>query len=175
VATSNKSSFQKKIEEKIWGDDNWTVQRGILKRKRGRPSAVRSLFQCVGEKLPYEVLNQVRKDFDEEDIPAKGVYIAHDSMGYGRYAGRGNVFSRLKARFKAQRLELKYFSFYIISDKKHEREIETVVIRAAGPQLHFNERKKRVDIQAGDIRDYEAGTLFYERHYKKGRKKRGTG
>ena len=43
------------------------------------------------------------------------------------------------------------------------------MIRAAGPLLEFNDRKKRVGIQPGSICDYEAGTLFYERHYKKGK------
>jgi hypothetical protein len=54
--------------------------------------------------------------------------------------------------------------------KKHEREIETVVIRAAGPQLVFNTQKKRVTNHAGSIRDYEPSTLFYERQKKKGPK-----
>ena len=38
-----------------------------------------------------------------------------------------------------------------------------------GPLLEFNTRKKRVDIMPGNIRDYEAGTFFYERQYKKGK------
>jgi hypothetical protein len=98
-----------------------------------------------------------------------GVYVAHDSMGFPRYIGRGAIFTRLKARKDAQPLELTYFSFYVVSEKKHEREIETLLIRAAGPLLQFNTRKKRVNIIPGNIRDYEAGTFFYERQYKKGR------
>ena len=66
-------------------------------------------------------------------------------------------------------LELEYFSFYIVEEKKHEREIETIMIRAAGPLLVFNEKKKRNSIDAGDIKDYEAGTMYYERHWKKGK------
>lgn len=91
-------------------------------------------------------------------------------MGYPRYIGRGNVFWRLNNHRKAHPLELVYFSFYIVLDKAHEREIETLLIRAAGPLLEFNSQKKRVDIQAGNVRDFEAGTRFYERHYKRGRK-----
>ncbi len=101
-----------------------------------------------------------------------GVYIAHDSMGVPRYIGRGQIFNRLMLRQKAQPLELVYFSFYVVSEKIHEREIETLLIRAASTQLHFNTRKKRVDIESGNIRDFEAGTLFYERQRIRGRKKR---
>ena len=38
--------------------------------------------------------------------------------------------------------------------------------------LQFNNKKKRFTISAGNIRDYEAGTRFYERHYKKGKKRK---
>jgi len=125
----------------------------------------------VAEKLPYASLSAVRKHVAKTIKKPDGVYIAHDSMGFPRYIGRGNVFQRLAARLKAQKLELVYFSFYLVSDKKHEREIETLLIRAAGPLLEFNTKKKRVDIKPGDIRDYEAGTTFYERQYRKGRKR----
>lgn len=91
-------------------------------------------------------------------------------MGCPRYIGRGDIFLRLEARHKAQPLELKYFSFYVVSEKKHEREIETLLIRAAGFLLEFNDRKKRGGIAHGNIRDFEAGTLFYERQQKKGRR-----
>jgi hypothetical protein len=91
-------------------------------------------------------------------------------MGVARYIGRGDIFDRLGKHKKAHYLELAYFSFYVIPDKGHEREVETLLIRAAGPSLHFNTRKKRVDIQPRDIRDYEPGTKFYERQMKRGRK-----
>ena len=67
-------------------------------------------------------------------------------------------------------MELKYFSFYVVEERKHEGEIETLLIRAAGPLLQFNTKKKRVTISAGSLLDYEAGTLFFERRYKKGKK-----
>lgn len=67
--------------------------------------------------------------------------------------------------------ELLYFSFYVLGNTVHEREVETLLIRAAGPQLNFNKSKKRLDIQPGDIRDYEAETIFYERQEPKGRRK----
>lgn len=93
-------------------------------------------------------------------------------MGAVRYAGRGAIFSRLRARKKAQRLELVYFSLYVIPHKKHEREIETLVIRAASHLLDFNSRKKRPTIEPGNVSDYEPGTRFYERQYKRGRARR---
>lgn len=110
----------------------------------------------------------------EEGLGTDGVYVAHDSMGYARYVGRGAIFTRLRARQKAQPAELVYFSFYVVEDKKHEREVETLLIRAAGPQLHFNTRKRRIDIQPGDVRDFEAGTKFFERQGRRGRKRAGA-
>jgi hypothetical protein len=46
-----------------------------------------------------------------------------------------------------------------------QREIETLLIRAAAFLLEFNTRKRRVGIAAGSIHDYEAGTVFYQRQY----------
>jgi hypothetical protein len=92
------------------------------------------------------------------------VYIAHDSMGYARYVGRGQIFSRIKQRAKSSALETKYFSFYVVKGKVHEREVETLLIRIAAPMLYFNERKKRLDLSPGSIRNYEPGTQFIERH-----------
>jgi hypothetical protein len=91
-------------------------------------------------------------------------------MGYARYIGRGRIFPRLHARLKSQILELKYFSFYVVEEKKHEGEIETLLIRAAGPLLQFNTQKKRVNISSGSLLDYEAGTQFFERRYRRGTK-----
>ena len=126
------------------------------------------LFVVLGEKLPFECLKAVSKHLKQNHVSRQGVYVAHDSMGYARYVGRGNIFGRLESRRKAQILELKYFSFYVVKEKKHEREIETLLIRAAGPLLEFNTQKKTVTISAGNIRDYEAGTQFFERQYLKG-------
>jgi hypothetical protein len=91
-------------------------------------------------------------------------------MGYARYIGRGKIFPRLRACREKHKLEVMYFSFYVVEEKKHEREIETLLIHAAGPLLQFNTKKKRVTISAGSIRDFEAGTKFFEPSYKKGRK-----
>lgn len=172
---AKKTLARKHIENgNVSSGARFVVARGVLKRGRGRPAAVQSLFKVVAEKLPFESLDDVRKDLTAHEIKAAGVYAAHDSMGYVRYVGRGAIFGRLKAHRKAHP-ELLYFSFYVVADKGHEREIETLVIRAAGPQLHFNTRKRRVDTEPGNVRDFEAGTSFFERQKRRGRQAKPTG
>ena len=83
----------------------------------------------------------------------------------------GTSCSRLAARKKQHPLELIYYSFYVVKKKNHEREIETLLIRAAGTSLLFNEKKKRVDIRSGNVKDYEPKTYFYERQRRQGRKR----
>ena len=135
----------------------------------------------MGQKIPFgkenelleEVEKQVQKQLEnqpnEKHRRSSGVYAIHDSMGVVRYVGRGeDIFARLRAHKKAHDLEFEYFSFWLVVDKHHEREIETLLIRGAGPLLVFNERKKRVGIELGDIKDYEPGTLYFERQKKKG-------
>ena len=163
-----KQKARKQAEWTIWQDDHWVVKTGRLVPPPGRPRKVRSLFRHVAEKIPYGALDDVRREFRSHRWDSEGVYIAHDSMGFARYVGRGQVFARLRARLKAAPLELAYFSFYILTNKTYEREIETLMIRLGGAHLHFNERKKRVDIAAGRIRDYEAGTRFVERRRRRG-------
>lgn len=160
-----KKPAQKRTKWILKLDDvpNWQIAMGELVPPPGRPSKVRSLFKHVAEKIPFEFLSVVRKEFRLNKWGTEGVYVAHDSMGYARYVGRGNVFARLHRIYTQNPLELCYFSFYIIANKNHEREIETVMIRLGGAHLHFNSQKKRVDIRAGNIRDYEAGTKFIER------------
>ncbi len=171
MAARKKAQLTKKTTAIVYADKNqWKVLYGELKRGRGRPSLTAHLFRVVGEKLPFEALSKVRSHLKKPGHSPQGVYVAHDSMGCPRYIGRGNIFQRLEARHRAQPLELKYFSFYVVSDKKHEREIETLLIRAASFLLEFNDRKKRIGLSHGNIRDFEAGTLFYERQKKKGRK-----
>lgn len=156
--------------KKVWSDGKrFTVAQGQLSRPRGRPIAGASaLFKVVAEKLPFDSLNGVSRHLATLGIPPNGVYAAHDSMGYARYVGRGAIFTRLKLHKKAHAAELAYFSFYVVADKGHERELETLVIRAAGPQLQFNARKRRVDIAPGNVGDFEPGTFFYERQRKRG-------
>lgn len=167
---TTKQLSAKRTEYEIWGNPDWKVVGGRLVPPRGRPRKAKSLFRHVAEKIPYEALDAVRKEFIKRGWTMEGVYVAHDSMGYARYVGRGNVFNRLKARYHAQPKELKYFSFYIVINKNHEREIETLMIRLGGAHLQFNSRKKRIDISPGNIRDHEAGTRFVERQGRRGRK-----
>ena len=123
----------------------------------------------VAEKIPYDFIDDVQKKIVEWGYDTQGVYVAHDSMGWPRYIGRGDVFNRLKARKKINSEELRYFSFYMIANKKHTREIETLMIRTAGSLLSFNDRKRRLDQMTGRVNDYEPGTDFVERQSKKGR------
>lgn len=172
MLVNRKPRARKVIAERVFGDHaGWTVHYGELRRGRGRPPKTEHLFRVVGEKLPYASLPAVKRHLRDEGHLAQGVYVAHDSMGCPRYSGRGNIFVRLEARKKAYPLELEYFSFYVVSEKKHEREVETLLIRAAGFLLEFNDRKKRIGIQAGNVRDYEAGTVFYERQRQRGRRR----
>jgi mannose-6-phosphate isomerase-like protein (cupin superfamily) len=156
--------------EAIWSENGWTVRSGELRRGVGKPAGGEALFSLVAEKIPFEALRATEAHVADTSGHVSGVYLAHDSMGHVRYAGRGKVFERLKARLKAAPDALRYFSFYILKSKKHEREVETLLIRIGGAHLHFNARKKRVDIEAGNITDYEPGTKFIVRQRKKGRK-----
>ena len=174
MATKKKPRLTKTTSETVFADRwKWRVLFGELKRGQGHPGKTVGLFKVIGEKLPFAALPKVKKHLRDKGLlrqGVQGVYVAHDSMGCPRYVGRGNIFSRLNARHKARPDELTYFSFYVVSDKKHEREIETLLIRAAGFLLEFNTRKKRVGISHGRVGDFEAGTLFYERQKKKGKK-----
>jgi hypothetical protein len=165
----NKRVATKTIHDKVWHDTVWAVHYGELKRGVGHPGTSKNLFRCVGEKLPLEALGDVCKHLKMQDISTNGVYIAHDSMGCPRYIGRGAIFSRLKAHAVTHSRELRYFSFFVVEDKKHEREVETLLVRASSFLLEFNTRKKRVGVLSGNVRDFEAGTHFYERQSKKGR------
>ena len=166
---SNKQFAKKKDSGQVCSKDGWTVRHGRLVPLPGRPQKVKSLLRWVGEKVPFAALADVKELVQKKDSSMEGVYVAHDSMGFARYVGRGRVFDRLKSRLKAHPRELAYFSFYIVKDKKHEREIETLLIRLGGAHLHFNERKKRVDIEPGKVTDYESGTCYVERQRKRGR------
>lgn len=168
----NKKPSTKIDEGPVWHDPRWSVRWGELVRGRGRPNKIRPLLSWFGEKIPFEALIDTRDKLIEEGATKEGVYIAHDSMGFARYVGRGDVFQRLAARKRAHPTGLMYFSFYIVANKQHEREIETLLIRVGGAHLQFNERKKRVDISPGSVRDYEPGTMYVERQKKKGRRRK---
>lgn len=167
--TKKRSARKTPTGGEIWSDSQWVVKRGVLQPGPGRKRGKSRLFQVVGEKLPYDALKSVNKDMKTEGLVRTGVYVAHDSMGYARYVGRGsNIFNRLSVCKNKNKLELQYFSFYIVLDKQHEREVETLLIRAAGPLLEFNDRKKPDSIESGNIGDYEADTAYYERRYLRG-------
>jgi hypothetical protein len=90
-----KAKLTKTMHTDVYRDGKlWNVRFGELKRRRANPGKTAHLFRVVGEKLPYEALGAVKKDLVQRKFGANGVYIAHDSMGFPRYIGRGNIFSR---------------------------------------------------------------------------------
>jgi len=93
-------------------------------------------------------------------------------MGCPRYIGRGRILGDLKRARRLIPWSWNIFPSTWCRKKKHEREVETLLIRAAGFLLEFNTRKKRVGLESGNVRDYEAGTVFYERQRRKGVVKR---
>jgi hypothetical protein len=166
----NKAPAKKIVTGKIGPTRGpWKGVGGYLKPGRGNPGKVENLFTLVAEKIPFAYLEDVRRAAKENGNPFQGVYVAHDSMGWPRYIGRGDVFGRLKSRKKVHSQELHYFSLYIIRNKKHTREIETLMIRTAGSLLSFNDKKKRQDQMTGRVTDYEANTEFAERQSRKGK------
>jgi hypothetical protein len=76
-------------------------------------------------------------------------------MGVARYGGRGDIFNRLATHKRDYQKQLQFFSFYVIANKTHEREIETVILRAAGSQMTLNTRKIACGLHPGNIADYE--------------------
>lgn len=171
-AKQNRKPSKKKVEKKIWSGDGYVVVPGRLIPGPGRPGKTGTLFQFVGEKLPYACLSEVAKYVKTNSDDVEGVYLAHDSFGIARYGGRGDIFGRLATHKRKYGKELLYFSFFIIARKAHEREIETALLRAAGSQMALNQRKVRSRLEIGNVTDYEPGTKFVERQAQRGKKKR---
>jgi hypothetical protein len=169
MGSDNKKPSKRHYTGALSSKGIWKVRYGYLKGGPGNPGKTGNLFQFVAEKIPFEFLYDLRSKVVEYEVTGTGVYIAHDSMGWPRYIGRGNVFSRLEKIWKAHRSELYFFSIYGIEGKKHSREVETVLIRTAGSLLSFNTRKKRHDTATGWVSDYEVGTEFAQRVSKKGK------
>lgn len=168
----SKQPLEKRVSCTVWNGEEWCVVAGKLVPRPGRPAKTAPLLLYVAEKLPWDSLNPVYLHLRENHGRALGVYMAHDSMGVARYGGRGDIFSRLKSHEKKYAKELVYYSFYVIRDKKHERELETAILRAAGPQMILNQRKVRDGIDPGSVHDYEPGTRFFERQGKGGSRRR---
>ena len=83
MVKANKIQLKKRTEtDLVWNaeDGVWRVVRGELARaKRGRRKKQDDshLFQVVGEKLPKECIEHVKRDFKDRKLPVTGVYIAH--------------------------------------------------------------------------------------------------
>ena len=161
----------KRIAETIYSDSDWSLKAGRVVRATAGRVNKGHLFKFAAEKVPFQAIRQTEKHVVRTlGIPPTGVYVAMDSMGCPRYVGRGSVFLRLKQHKMTYSRELLFFSVYIVEKKQHEREIETLLIRTASYLAVFNERKVRASIAPGNILDYEVGTRFVERQWKKGRK-----
>ena len=173
--TDKKASLTKtKQGGPVWCSEDWTVRFGLLRRGPGYPPKGASLFKAVGEKLPLKALKDVKNKLESEGIDGDGIYMVHDSMGATRYVGHGDIFVRIRERQRAHPHELVCFSFFVVGEKRHEREIETLLVRGAGPLLEFNERKKRVGIDPGDVKDYEPGTYYLERQKRRGPRRKDS-
>ncbi len=149
------------FEDEVIDVNGYEIFPGQLVTRR-KIKSLAGIFTAFGEKLPKDALSAVFKHARSRGLPMQGVYVAHDSMGTPRYIGRGNIESRLRARFKAQPLELHFFSFYVVPNKFHEREIETLLIHVVGSLLDFNEKKRRIGLRSHAVGDFEAGTQFYQ-------------
>jgi hypothetical protein len=171
MTKTTKGLSRKTVSDKIWSDTSWIVKPGQLTKGAGRPPKTGHLFRYVAEKLPFASLRAVKKVIvEKEEAAPNGVYLAHDSMGVARYGGRGDIFNRLATHKKNYSKELQYFSFYVIANKAHEREVETVILRAAGAQMTLNTKKIAFGLHPGNIADYEPGTNFFERQNLRGPK-----
>lgn len=171
MLTSKRKKVGRKVTnmEVLFTNNQWRVVEGRIVPPRGRPPKTKGLFTIIGEKIPFEAVEKIKKAVTQEYGTVYGIYVAHDSMTLPRYIGRGDIFNRLSARKKAHSNELYYFSFYVVEEKVHEREIETLLIHITSTLLQFNERKKKVNLEAGSVLDFEVGTKFIQRQKKRGR------
>lgn len=171
MPTSKRKKVGRKVTntEELFANTQWKVVEGRIVPPRGRPPKTKGLFKIIAEKIPFAAFEETKKAVKQEYGNVYGVYVAHDSMTLPRYIGRGDIFNRLLARRKAHSSELYYFSFYVVEEKIHEREIETLLIHITSTLLQFNERKKKVNLEAGSVLDFEVGTKFIQRQKRKGR------
>jgi predicted GIY-YIG superfamily endonuclease len=138
------------------------ITRGKIGAGQGRPAGTR-LFTVVGEFLRIDSI-------EELPLGMRGIYILFDSSATARYVGlTGDIKKRLKQHMKgksaADRQKQTFtrrYSVYGLSDGRHARELESVLIRAIGSSL-INDRKNRrlLDVKA-KLTVYEPGTLILE-------------
>ena len=164
--THHKRTLRHEGQTVLWEGNKWRVDSFRLRKKEaGKGAPPKPMFCYVGEKLPFEALEATQKKMKEMygQRVVNGVYIAHDSVGEARYIGRGDIFGRLKSHKKKYDLELQYFSFYVLKDKKIERQVETILIHAVGVGLLFNTKKIRSANETHDPNDFEEGTVYFHR------------
>jgi predicted GIY-YIG superfamily endonuclease len=135
---------------------------GKIGKGQGRPAGTR-LFTVVGEFLWVDSI-------DELPAGMSGIYVLFDSSATARYVGlTGDIKKRLKqhmsGKSKADKQKQTFterYSVYALSDGRHARELESILIRAIGSSL-INDRKNRklLDVKA-KLGVYEPGTLVLE-------------
>jgi adenine-specific DNA-methyltransferase len=91
----SKKPSVKKFKGQVCKSNAWRIVEGELRRPRGRPGKTESLFKAVGEKIPFEFLNDVEQNLKVNDIPTTGVYIAPRIKKFLSEAKQGVVPSTL--------------------------------------------------------------------------------
>jgi hypothetical protein len=73
----------------------------------------------------------------------QGIYILFDGST-PMYVGRGNIRQRIQSAVKSKRSGQcwDHFSWYVVPDKKHEQEIEALLLRMLPPHLRMLNRQR---------------------------------
>lgn len=136
--------------------------RGEVKAPKGPRTT--SFLTLTGELLP-------RDSWSELPANISGVYVLFDSSETARYVGISNdVRTRLGKYFAGhlqadddKRTVAVSFSVFMVSNRKHARELESLLIHVLGPALFLNKRKQRRYGIRPDVKVFEAGTLLLQR------------
>lgn len=141
---------------------NELLVRGEVRARRGRRKP--SFLTLIGEMLP-------RESWLELPDHVSGVYVLFDSSETARYVGiASDVRARLRQYFTGRlkddddkRAITASFSVFMVSNRKHARELESLLVHVLGPALFLNERKQRAFGVRPDAKVFEAGTLVLQR------------
>ncbi len=143
-------------------EENDLLIRGEVRARQGRRKP--SFLTLVGEMLPREAWRELPDH-------VAGVYVLFDSSETARYVGiASDVRARLGQYFTGslegdndKRAITASFSVFMVSNRKHARELESLLIHVLGPALFLNKRKQRAFGVRPDAKVFEAGTLVLQR------------
>jgi len=148
----------------VWDEGARCIRAGKLRSLQGRPRKVSPLVSVVGEHLPFASILDVQRHLCERTRKCwqqlLGVYMIHDKKGVVRYAGKGMIFGRLRSHKKKYGDKVTRFSFYLIPDRRHRDEIETLMLR--GLHLTENKQKNRTSTYTRAILSFCPGIHFYQ-------------